>query len=151
MMEDFFMRKKSSKVDIFDHVFGANFLLKFICSNFFLEEYYMTHRTSYKKPYLNQNFRKHLRKTVWYWIFWPFFNFWGLGAARHTQNFEKSWNKSCFYLYASFKFTGLIHSSVFQFLSTLRIDWNKFQVLFKIFLKSIKQLTMFLRRLSCEK
>jgi hypothetical protein len=46
--------------------------------------------------FLDFYFRKNIQNTKKYWLFWPFFDLWDLGAATSTQNFAKLLNKSCF-------------------------------------------------------
>jgi hypothetical protein len=56
------------------------------------------------------------RKTVKFWILGHFSNIWGRGAARHTQNFEKSRNKSCSSeVSVSIQTTDLINFCVWNF------------------------------------
>jgi hypothetical protein len=77
-------------MDVFDQFFCFEFSLKIIRCKLILKDIHKTRRSSYDMPYLDQNFWKNLRKTVNFWIFGQFFNIWGRGAARRTQNFENS-------------------------------------------------------------
>jgi hypothetical protein len=72
---NFLMKKKSSKVDIFDHVFCRFFV------DFFLKKF-----TSCVEQAEICRSRTKIKKNCKFLIFWSFFNIWGRGAAIDSAN-----------------------------------------------------------------